>query len=196
MIPKNIEDIQLITKVIEGCKKSENLLYAKYRKIIINFINRKYPNNQDVDDDASDILMKIIENLHLYDQNMTQFNTWVFSITKNHMIDKLKKNKPIYTTFNFYDDQSSTSYDSDYFTTSTQAICEPHYTTIGDFESNDSLNYISSQITSTDFHMLMMKYSDGYDYNEISKEFNVTSSTVSNRVNYVKSKIKKMEIFQ
>jgi DNA-directed RNA polymerase specialized sigma24 family protein len=36
-----------------------------------------------------------------------------------------------------------------------------------------------------------MKYLQGYDYNEIGKEFNVSSSTVSNKVNYIKTKLKK-----
>jgi DNA-directed RNA polymerase specialized sigma24 family protein len=36
-----------------------------------------------------------------------------------------------------------------------------------------------------------MKYVQGYDYNEIGKEFNLTSSTISNKVNYIKTKLKK-----
>ena len=99
MNQKNIEDIQLITKVINGCRKSEELLYNKYRKLITNFINRSYPNDHDVEDDASDILMKIIENLRSYDPNSAQFNTWVMCITKNHMIDKFKKIKYIICHF-------------------------------------------------------------------------------------------------
>lgn len=195
MNPNNIEDAQLITKVIDGCKKSEITLYNKYRKLIRNFINKTYPTNQDAEDDTSDILMKIIENLHTYDLNKTQFNTWVFAITKNHMIDKFKKNKPIYTSFNFFDDQNNTNYNNEYCVSYTQPIYEPEYTATVDFEVSDSLKYISTQIENVDFHMLKMKYSNGYNYTEISKEFNITSSTVSNRVNYIKSKIKKIESF-
>jgi len=36
-----------------------------------------------------------------------------------------------------------------------------------------------------------MKYVQGYGYNEIGQEFNLTSVTVSNKVNYIKSKLKK-----
>jgi RNA polymerase sigma factor (sigma-70 family) len=193
MNQKNIEDIHLITKVIEGCRKSEILLYSKYRKIITNFINKTYPNNTDTSDDASDILMKIVENLHSFDPKMGQFNTWVLTITKNHMIDKLKKHKPIYTTFNFFEDQSNTHFNNDSIGIYTCSIYEPEYTITPEFETMDSLKFVSSQIDNIDYHMLKMKYSDGYDYNEISREFNVTSSTVSNRVNYIKSKMKKIE---
>ena len=36
-----------------------------------------------------------------------------------------------------------------------------------------------------------MKYIGGYSHCEIGKEFNLTSSTVSNRINYIKTKLKK-----
>ena len=196
MNPKNIEDIQLITKVINGCRKSEELLYNKYRKIITNFIIRSYPNDHDVEDDASDVLMKIIENLRSYDPNSAQFNTWVLCIAKNHMIDKFKKIKPIYTTFNYYEDQNTTiqNNSNNCIVWSTIPVYElTNYCSTTDFEIKDSLSYISSQMENGDYHMLKMKYSDGYNYNEISKEFNITSSTVSNKVNYVKSKMKKIE---
>jgi len=60
-----------------------------------------------------------------------------------------------------------------------------------EFENCSSINYISDQITPQDFTLLDMKYVQGYDYNEIGAEFDVTSSTISNRVNYIKTKLKK-----
>lgn len=63
-----------------------------------------------------------------------------------------------------------------------------------DFENCSSLNYLSQQISTQDFTLLDMKYMQGYDYCEIGKEFNVSSDTVSNRVNYLKTKIKKSYI--
>jgi DNA-directed RNA polymerase specialized sigma24 family protein len=35
-----------------------------------------------------------------------------------------------------------------------------------------------------------MKYVQGYDYCEIGQEFNISSNTASNRVNYIKTKLK------
>jgi DNA-directed RNA polymerase specialized sigma24 family protein len=36
-----------------------------------------------------------------------------------------------------------------------------------------------------------MKYGEGYDYKDMEKEMGVSSTTISNRVNYVKSKLKR-----
>ena len=55
---------------------------------------------------------------------------------------------------------------------------------------NNTLSFIESNISSNDYTMLKMKYYYGYSYNEIGNEFNVTSSTVGSRINYVKTLIK------
>jgi DNA-directed RNA polymerase specialized sigma24 family protein len=47
-----------------------------------------------------------------------------------------------------------------------------------------------NQFTLTDCAFLNMKYSLGYNYDEIGTEFNISSNTVSNRVNYLKTKAK------
>jgi RNA polymerase sigma factor (sigma-70 family) len=59
-----------------------------------------------------------------------------------------------------------------------------------EFENCNSVNYVSSQISSQDFTLLNMKYVQGYEYCEIGKEFNISSNTASNRVNYIKTKLK------
>ena len=60
-----------------------------------------------------------------------------------------------------------------------------------EFENCNTINYVSDQLSPQDFTMLDMKYVQGYSYNEIGSEFNVTSSTISNKVNYIKTKLKK-----
>ena len=60
-----------------------------------------------------------------------------------------------------------------------------------EYEACNSTTFLTSELSSCDCTFLHMKYIYGYDYNEIGSEFNVSSSTVSNRVNYLKSKLKK-----
>jgi RNA polymerase sigma factor (sigma-70 family) len=62
---------------------------------------------------------------------------------------------------------------------------------IAAFENCNSINHISNQLSPVDYRLLDMKYIQGYEYCEIGKEFNLTSNTVSNRVNYLKTKLKK-----
>ena len=59
------------------------------------------------------------------------------------------------------------------------------------FENANAVNFISTQLSPADFTLLDMKYVQGYDYKEIGSEFQLTSSTVSNKINYIKTKLKK-----
>lgn len=151
-----------------------NSEYVKTKKIIKKYIVNNYFNYSE--DDISDIILKIIININNYDIEKGSFSNWVVNITKNHMNDKIKRkdiiefgldinNHPVY-----HGDNSGfiTELDSKYI--------------------DDRL---SSFMSVVDYDMFKMKYVEGYRYEEIGERFNVTSSTVSNRVNYIKTKIKK-----
>ena len=58
-------------------------------------------------------------------------------------------------------------------------------------ENKEALSFISNKIGIEDFHLLNMKYNEGYDYNEMEKEMKMSSNTISNRVSYVRSKLRK-----
>lgn len=126
-------------------------------------------------------------NLKSFDASKSKFRSWVFSIAKNYMIDKWRCGS---NTINCC--QISLSNNNNFITsTNTNADNLIYYTTSNfKFENNDSINYISTQLSPQDFTLLDMKYMQGYIYCEIGKEFNVTSSTISNRINYIKTKLK------
>ena len=205
MTEKNLEDIILIQNILEGDKKSEEILYEKYKKILIDYLRKKYPQNSECEDDVSEILIKVFFSLSNFDSNKSKFKTWVFSIAKNYMIDKSRcSNKPHLsdstitinnTSDNFTLDNSTmfttssdtTSYYVDNELTSfTSNNCD-----IINFENSVSVNYVSEQLSSCDFSFLNMHYVYGYSYCEIGSEFNLSSNTISNRVNYIKDKLKK-----
>lgn len=199
---------KLIVETLNGNSSAESELYLIYRKKLDSFLLNKYGDRNDHSDDVSEILIKIFENLKKYDETKSKFDTWVFMIAKNYMIDKSRKMKPIYVsfssnTFNCDDTISSTysrnNQDNGTFTTTNKGtlnMLEPESYLSSPYEileTSDSLNYISTTIGIENFLMLTMKYNDGYSYNEIAQEFSSNESKISNKVNYSKSKIKKGE---
>ena len=178
---------------MNGNQIAEKTLYDKYKKRVISFINSKYSNNHDIDDDVSEIMIKIFLNLKLFNDTKSKFSSWVFSIVKNHMIDKwrcscstlqITNTGNINTTIDcLFNGQNSSS--------SSFSINYDSNNTTNNFENCSSITHISTQLSAQDFTLLDMKYVQGYDYDEIGREFNLTSSTISNRVNYIKTKIKK-----
>jgi RNA polymerase sigma factor (sigma-70 family) len=194
------EDMILIQNILNGNLKAQEELYNKYKKLVKSFLKSKYSVYYDLDDDISEIMIKIFINLKSFDSTKSKFKSWVFSIAKNYMIDKWR-NSSCTATLTTGNISFTSSIDANNITISNNENC--NFTTNNlmfgtnyiscnmEFENNSSINYISSQISSQDFTLLDMKYVQGYDYCEIGKEFNVTSSTISNRVNYIKTKLKK-----
>jgi len=188
---------------LNGSPLAQEKLYKKYKQLVKNFIKCRYSIYYDIEDDVSEIMIKVFMNLNTFDSTKSKFRSWVFSIAKNYMIDKwrskgctstLISNNATYTSS--IDCQEISLNNSGFISSS--GVNNLAFTSNGtciscntDFENCNSINYISTQLSPTDFTLLDMKYVQGYDYNEIGKEFNVTSSTISNRVNYIKSKLKK-----
>ena len=117
------------------------------------------------------------------------------------MIDKARKNEhnPIQASLNsvdgslcFYSSSNDTNMDLTVNTSFTSSSQPRSFTSQPDmeYENKDALSFISNKVGLQDFHLLNMKYSEGYDYKEMEQEMKMSSSTISNRVNYVRSKIK------
>jgi len=173
---------------LNGKRASEEALFNRYKEIVKNYIEFKYPKNNEIDDDVSEIMIKIFTNLADFDSKKSKFKSWAISITKNHMIDRWRSNNTSITFAN---------QDLRYGTSDTLFGIDlgknGEYTVNAEikFENDNTITFLSSQLSPVDFTMLNMKYNQGYNYTEIGKHFNVTSSTASNRVNYIKTKLKK-----
>jgi RNA polymerase sigma factor (sigma-70 family) len=195
------EDTELIQESLNGKAKAQEILYNKYSEIVKDFIRKKYSSYHDIEDDVSEIMIKVFTKLDGFDAEKSRFKSWVISITKNHMVDKWRCNTITLTSGNscsFSITADNFSPNTVYSSTSDDTMVLNNsnvFTTRScdniEFENRNSITHISNQLTSQDFTLLNMKYVLGYNYNEIGKEFNVTSSTISNRVNYIKTKLKK-----
>jgi len=191
MKESNKEDISLIQDILNNNKKAEKKLYDKYRYIIGNYIRHKYPKNFEIDDDISEIIIKIFINLEKYNQSICSFKSWVFSISKNYMIDKWRSNVEKLSSLNV---TNNAIHDTNTMSCINNSSPYSSYTcsaSVMKFETNSTMDFISTQISATDFSLLDMKYIQGYNYNEIGSELNQDSSVISNKVHYIKTKIKK-----
>lgn len=154
--------------------------------------------NDDLDDCVSGTLIKVFSYLKQYDSEKSSVKTWVLVIAKHYVIDMWRSNTVATSGTSTISLSTNTTFDNsgNYVTSNnTDNLAFTANSTFtscnNDFENCSSINFISQQISATDYTLLNMKYVQGYDYNEIGKEFNVTSSTISNRVNYIKTKLKR-----
>lgn len=188
---------------MDGNQAAQKTLYDKYKKIVSDYVKCKYPKHREIEDDISEIMISIIMDLNSFDATKGTFKTWALTITKNHMIDKWRDNA---LKLNSFDNVSISSLHNEGWTENTTVTKNDGFSnpTIGivdnintaftsnnDYDNCSSINFISSQLSPSDYMLLDMKYIQGYSYSEIGKEFNVTSGTISNKVNYIKTKLKK-----
>lgn len=184
-----IEETVFQTK--NGDKKAEEILYNKCRKIIKLFLIKKYKNYDDIEDDVSEIIIKIHCNISKFNINESKFTTWIINIAKNYMYDKHKSNT---NKLKFNTCSYTASFDLSIInhTESDCILLSTSNTTENTLISNDGYNFLSNSVSCADFNLLNMKYVSGYNYDEISCEMNYDSSAqAANKINYLKAKIKK-----
>ena len=166
-------DLHLIQETLNGNREIENLLYIKYKDVVNSYIRKKYSNNSDIEDDVSEIMVRVFMNLCSYDKKKSKFKTWVISITKNYLIDKWRQyqNCITLTAGNTVtlDGCESVAFFTSSFTSGEIELDNSTYSVScsSDFENCNTLNYISTQVDTVDYQLLDMKYVRGYNYNEI-----------------------------
>lgn len=206
MTQEEQETLILIQSVRNKDRVAEEKFYNRYKKIIENYIKHNLPKvNDDFDDCVQHVLIKIFLNLDKYDPEKSSFKSWVIAITKNFMVDTWRsgaitmRTSPdnLFTVNNTgtitIPEWTNSIITSSSLSNSSSFASSCVFTTNNacNFENCNSLNYLSNQLSPVDFTLLNMKYVQGYDYCEIGKEFNMSSNTASNKVNYIKTKLKK-----
>ncbi len=203
---KSEKNIGIIIKdTLSKNNNAEKKLYKYCKNKLIKYLRK---NNQTIDEDLiSETIIKIFTKLFTFNENKSSFDTWIITILKNTQTDLYRKNiitangrnsgsiianetnKNIYSlTFDNSSYDVDSTYNISYQQNENAILTNMAY--METFETTDSICYIADTITTEEFNLLNMHYIYNYSYNEMGQEFNITSSTVSNKVNYIKQKIK------
>jgi RNA polymerase sigma-70 factor (ECF subfamily) len=69
-------------------------IYAEYRNKIMGYIRARIRGNADAEDLCSDVFEKIQRKLGEFDSEKASLNTWIFTITRNTVIDHFRRSRP------------------------------------------------------------------------------------------------------
>lgn len=69
-------------------------VYTDYYAKVMGYISARIRNWADAENLCSDVFMKIQEKLDSYDDSKASVSTWVFTITRNTLIDHYRRKKP------------------------------------------------------------------------------------------------------
>ncbi|MDR1663660.1 MAG: sigma-70 family RNA polymerase sigma factor [Clostridiales bacterium] len=85
-------DMELIEGCLAGDQSCFSELVARYKNLVYSIILRMTKDNEEANDLAQDVFLKIYKNLRSYSSEY-RFSTWVIRIATNHVIDQHRRKK-------------------------------------------------------------------------------------------------------
>lgn len=92
-----ISDKILVEKIKKKDYEAFKKFYDEYVGLIHYIISLYIKDRSTVDDVTQEVLMRIIEKIHLFDIEKSRLKTWVATLTKNYTLNYLKLNKNTYS---------------------------------------------------------------------------------------------------
>lgn len=87
------EDWAAIQKVLAGDFESFEQLVLRYESMVYSQAKKAFRNESEAEDFTQDIFLKAFEGLSTF-KGRSKFSTWVFSIARNEIIRKYRKDHP------------------------------------------------------------------------------------------------------
>ena len=69
-------------------------IYQEYSGKVMGYISARVQRRADAEDLCSEVFEKVIRKMEGYDQEKASVGTWIYTITRNTVIDYFRKNRP------------------------------------------------------------------------------------------------------
>ena len=69
-------------------------IYTAYYRKVMGYLRARINNTAEAEDLSSEVFEKILKKYDSYDQSKASVSTWIFSITRNTLIDHYRRTKP------------------------------------------------------------------------------------------------------
>lgn len=91
------QDEELIAEYQQGNDEALNMLFHRYKMPVFNFALRLLGNRADAEDAAAEVFLSLVRNKDAYQPKAAKFSTWLFTVTRNACIDRIRKRKNIFS---------------------------------------------------------------------------------------------------
>ncbi len=158
-----------------------NSFYDEYYEKVYNYVYFKTGERADVEDLASGVMEKVLNNLHRYNAAASSLNTWVFTIARNHLIDyfRLKCRNESYFE------------DGEELRIAGQAEAEPEEALIR-AEQEEKVKALLQQLADTEREVMLLKFWGGLKNIEIAAQLGMNNGSVNVTVFRTLKKLKKI----
>jgi RNA polymerase sigma-70 factor (ECF subfamily) len=172
-----LSDEELIKKYLKGDEKSLEVLIKRYLKPIYTFSFNFVLNQQDAEDLAQEIFLKMWRNLKKFKKEKN-FKSWLFTIAKNTCFDFLRKKKRSLTLN----------------VENLKIIADFTPSPIEIFEKENLMEKLKGEIEKLPFKMkqvMDLYYNSGLNFREISEILGEPVNTIKSRHRRAISRLKK-----
>ena len=69
-------------------------IYAEYSPKVLSYIRTRVQGQANAEDLCSDVFEKVMRKIGEYDQSKAALGTWIFTITRNTVIDHFRRSRP------------------------------------------------------------------------------------------------------
>lgn len=174
----NYSDENLVSMYLTGENDAIGVIYSRYFQKI-NHRCISFVKDQELAHDLShDIFLKVIDKLNTF-KGDSRFSTWLYSITFNHCIEHLRKNKKISVVpFDEQHDRMEESLDIE--------------TLFHIDKKEETILSLLAEIPESDKEMLLLKHKDNCSIKDLMLMYQLSSSAVKMRLARARNKIEKL----
>ena len=163
----------LIFKIAnEQDKQAFNDIFDYFAPRVIGYLVGSGSQKEIAEEIAQEVLSMVCKKAGQFDYKKGNVNTWVFTITRNKRIDRIRKNEnPSYNTVDLID-----------------ALYSKNDIQNNDFE--EEINILQNKLNKSEKKLIKMNFFEGKSHKIISKDLEIPLGTIKSRIRKILIKIK------
>jgi len=161
-----INDQHYINQIIGGDSNSFSVLVDRYKDLVFTLAHKMVKNREEAEEASQDAFIKIFSSLNKF-KGEAKFSTWIYRITYNTCLDRLKKGKK---------DEKVVYLEN--FTAQQIQVVEKVIENIDEKERNYKIQECLHLLSSEEAFLLTLYYFDDQSIEEIAKVINSNSNNV------------------
>lgn len=170
-------DQQLIETILNGDAKSYGQLVNRYKDLVYTLAYRMLKHREEAEEVAQDAFVKVYRSLNKF-KGDSKFSTWIYKVTYNTCLDRLKKNKK---HFNDVPIDEYTEHKLETIDNALEGMIK--------MERSDLIKRCINKLPSESSYLLTLYYFEELSLDEMSKIIGITSNTIKVKLYRARKKL-------
>lgn len=180
-----MSDEELVEKIKKGDIDAYEEIIKKYENKVCGIIYHMIKNQNDVEDLAQEVFIKVYKNLSKFKGDSSLY-TWIYKITVNLCLDEVKKRKNI-----IYLDEKLEVEDGE-LERELPSLDKTQVELYEEKELKEKLHKCIGKLPEKQRVMIVLRDIKGFSYEEISEITSVKLGTVKSQINRARLKLKEL----